>query len=160
MGEITKVTFTRDRRGIWSWILNILWLLIAGWHLFLTWFTTGVLICCTCIGIPFGIQVIKISIFLLFPFGKTIGYTVDDMDPGFASFMRGANCAFNCVWVIFVGWILALQAFLTGCLLMITIIGIPFGWQCFKLTYICFRPFGITLSAQEEVTTDYRIQLT
>ena len=153
-----KIVFTRDRRGAWLWILNILWLVLGGWHMFLTWFTTGVLICCTCIGIPFGIQVIKISIFLLFPFGKVIGYDIDDMeDDGMKCFLMGCNCAFNCLWAVTAGWILALQAFLTGCLFIFSIIGIPFGWQCFKLMYICFRPFGIKISAHETVSLDYQL---
>jgi uncharacterized membrane protein YccF (DUF307 family) len=44
---------------------------------------------------------------------------------------------------------LALQALITGVLLMVTIVGIPFGWQCFKLTYLCFCPFGIDFSSEE-----------
>lgn len=150
---VKQITFRHDRRGAGAWIFNFLWLIIGGWHLFLSWFFTGVLLCCTCVGIPCGWQVIKISLFLLFPFGKTLTYTHENLqDPGGRCCMRSCNCVLNIVWAVTVGWILAIQAFITGCLLMITIIGIPFGWQCFKLTYLCFCPFGIDFTAEEVET--------
>jgi uncharacterized membrane protein YccF (DUF307 family) len=147
--EYQTITFRHDRRGACSWILNILWLLIAGWHMFLTWFLTGIVLCCTCIGIPCGWQAIKISLFLLFPFGKTLTYT--DGEGGL-----GPCCCcdllLNILWAVTVGWILALQALVTGIFLMLTIIGIPFGWQCIKLMYICFLPFGKDFSAEQVET--------
>jgi len=66
--------------------------------------------------------------------------------------MRSCNCVLNVVWAVTAGWILAIQAFLTGCVFMVTIVGIPFGWQCWKLTYICFCPFGIDFTAEEVET--------
>jgi uncharacterized membrane protein YccF (DUF307 family) len=150
------ITFEHDRRGVLSWVLNLIWLLIGGWHMFLTWFVVGALICCTIIGIPCGWQVMKISFFMLFPFGKTIVYTHEEFfgtnESGARCCFRGCNCVMNVVWAITVGWMLALEALLTGVLLMLTIIGIPFGWQCFKLTYICFCPFGVDFSALETET--------
>mmetsp|Transcript_5640 Transcript_5640/g.7058 ORF Transcript_5640/g.7058 Transcript_5640/m.7058 type:complete len:174 (+) Transcript_5640:132-653(+) len=151
--QVEQITFSYDRRSSCSWIFNILWLLIGGWHLFLTWFITGVLLCCTCIGIPCGMQVIKISLFLLFPFGKRLTYTSDGIeDSGTLCCMNSCNCIFNVIWALTAGWILALQAFLTGLAFIVTIIGIPFGWQCMKLTWLCFRPFGIDFTAEETAT--------
>jgi uncharacterized membrane protein YccF (DUF307 family) len=141
---IKTISFRRDRRGPCDWILNFLWLLLGGWHLFLTWFTAGLILCMTCIGIPCGCQAIKISIFLLFPFGKT---AVNTNDGG-----PCCNCLLNIIWAVTVGWILAIQAFLTGIVLCITIVGIPFGVQCFKLTVLCFCPFGIDFTADEVET--------
>jgi uncharacterized membrane protein YccF (DUF307 family) len=157
---VQQISFRHDRRGACSWILNILWLVLGGWQMFLTWFFTGLLICCcTCIcipfgwiGIPFGWQVIKISMFLLFPFGKTMTYTHDQFQDGGRCCVRSCNCFLNIVWAVIVGWILALQALITGILLMVTIVGIPFGWQCFKLTYLCFCPFGFDFTAEEVET--------
>ena len=57
----------------------------------------------------------------------------------------------NVIWAVTIGWILALQAFVTGLLLCFTIIGIPFGISCFQLAFLCFRPFGVSFSAEEEV---------
>ena len=156
------ITFTHDQRGLFPWILNVLWVFLGGWHMFLTWFTTGLILCCTCVGIPCGIQTIKISFFLLFPFGKTLKYdTEGEEDEGVACCMESCNCLLNVFWAISVGWILALQAFITGVMFCLTIIGIPFGWQCFKLTYLCFRPFGVNYTAMVTETkyatsTNYR----
>lgn len=151
--QLKTISFRRDRRGPCDWILNLLWLLLGGWHLFLTWFFAGLLLCATCFGIPCGWQVIKISIFLLFPFGKNVVYTHDFIeDEGGRCCMRSCNCLLNIVWAVTAGWILAIQAFLTGCLLCVTIVGIPFGIQCFKLTMLCFCPFGIDFSAEEVET--------
>jgi uncharacterized membrane protein YccF (DUF307 family) len=150
---VRQVTFRHDRRGPCAWLLNIVWLLLGGWHLALAWFTTGCLLCLTCIGIPCGWQVIKISWFLLFPFGKRLVYTSESIDDESVRCCTDSwNCLFNILWAVTVGWILALQAILTGILFFITIIGIPFGISCFQLAYICFRPFGVDFTAEEEVT--------
>ena len=54
---------------------NILWLVLAGWAIFVTYLVAGVLLCITIIGIPFGIQAFKLSGLALWPFGRDI---VDD----------------------------------------------------------------------------------
>jgi len=141
--EEVHVSFMRDRRGPCSWILNLLWLVIGGWHMFLTWFIVGLVLCLTIIGIPCGIQVLKISWFLLFPFGQSISYDVE------YNGCCTCNCCSNCIWIIAVGWFLALQAVGTGIVFCLTCIGIPFGWQCFKLAYVCLWPFGADISADE-----------
>lgn len=148
-----EITFKHDRRGLCAWILNFLWVAVAGWHLFTTWFVAGLILCCTCIGIPCGWQAIKISIFLLFPFGKSLMYTHEQVQgEGGRCCMRSCNCLLNVLWAVTVGWIFALQALLSGILLMMTIIGIPFGWQCFKLCYLCLCPFGMDFTAEAEET--------
>uniref|UniRef100_A0A7S4MDN6 Inner membrane component domain-containing protein n=1 Tax=Odontella aurita TaxID=265563 RepID=A0A7S4MDN6_9STRA len=152
MSESKTISFTHDRRGACSWILNLLWLVLGGWHMFLTWFVAGLLLCLSVVGIPCGWQVIKISVFLLFPFGKTIVYTGEGLGEDGRCCMSCCNCLLNVVWALTAGWILALQAFLTGIAFCVTIVGIPFGWQCFKLMYICCRPFGVDFSAEEETT--------
>jgi uncharacterized membrane protein YccF (DUF307 family) len=150
---VRYITFKTDRRGPCSWIMNLLWLMLGGWHMFATWFIAGVVLCLTLIACPCGCQVIKISCFLLCPFGKTLTYSDDDInDPGLRCCSRTCNCLLNVVWAITAGWILALQALITGILLCLTIIGIPFGWQCFKLTYLCFCPFGVEFSAEATET--------
>lgn len=116
--------------------------------MFLTWFVTGVILCCSCIGIPCGLQVIKISVFLLFPFGKSLTYSPEEPN----CCVQSCNCVLNLLWAVTAGWILAMQALFTGILLMITIVGIPFGWQCFKLTRLCFCPFGIDFTAEDVET--------
>jgi len=141
------VFYKQDRRGACAWIGNLLWLVLGGWHLFLSWCTVGVILCCTCIFCPCGLQVIKISIFLLFPFGKSM---VPDST---AENCCCCNCFLNIIWALTVGWVLALQAVLTGIVLCLTIVGIPFGIQCFKLAMISFWPFGMDFAAEETVAT-------
>ena len=111
--------------------------------MFLTWLVVGLILCVTIIGIPCGLQVIKIAWFLLFPFGKSISYDVK------YNGCCTCNCCANVIWIVAVGWFLAVQAVGTGIVFCLTCIGIPFGWQCFKLAYICLWPFGADISADE-----------
>jgi uncharacterized membrane protein YccF (DUF307 family) len=141
-----RVAFVRDRRGPCSWLGNILWLVLGGWHLFLSWFTVGILLSITLVFCPCGVQAIKIACFLLCPFGKTL-VSSEDAPCGCV-----CNCLLNVIWIYKVGWMLALQALATGVALCLTIVGIPFGVQCFKLAYISLWPFGLELSSDVEET--------
>jgi uncharacterized membrane protein YccF (DUF307 family) len=109
---------------------NILWFIIVGLVSFLTWFFVGVLWCITIIGIPFGIQCFKIGSFSLFPFGKKVRTNFD------------SHPVANVIWLIFFGWEIAVGYVIIGAILYITIIGIPFGKQCFKLASLALFPFG------------------
>ena len=140
--QVVRMSFARDRRGPCSWILNLLWLVLGGWHLFLTWFICGLLLSISIICCPCGQQVLKIACFLLCPFGKTIACHPPQRHCG------GLNCLLNLLWIVTAGWILALQAVLAGIFMCITIIGIPFGYQCFKLAYISLWPFGLDVSSE------------
>ena len=93
----------------------------------------GALVCVTIIGIPFGLQLIKMGCFVLWPFGKQVVSTSK----------QGAVKLFvNIIWLILFGLVEALGYLLTGLLLCITIIGIPFGKQYFKLAQFVLLPFG------------------
>lgn len=109
---------------------NVLWFIFVGLLSFVYWFIIGLLWCITIIGIPFGIQCFKIAFFIGFPFGKTITTQFD------------AHPVANFIWLIFFGWEIALGYAIIGVLLCVTIIGIPFGKQCFKLTSLSLLPFG------------------
>ena len=109
---------------------NILWFLIVGLLSFVAWILIGLLWCITIIGIPFGVQCFKIASFVLFPFGKTIKTNFD------------SHPVANVIWLIFFGWEIAVGYVITGAILYITIIGIPFGKQCFKLASLSLLPFG------------------
>ena len=136
-----------DRRGCCSWVGNVLWLLLGGWHMFFSWMVAGLVLCVTCIFIPCGVQCIKIACFLLCPFGKTV---VHYGSPNNSCCSSGCNFVMNVLWAVTAGWILALQAFLTGVVLCLTIVGIPFGIQSFKLMQVCFCPFGKDFSSIQE----------
>ena len=112
-------------------LLNILWIIFGGFFSWLGWICTGVLCCITIIGIPVGLQCFKLSSISLNPFGKEIRY-----EGGAGSFIM------NVFWFIFGGLEMAIGNFLTGVLLCITIVGIPFGKQFFKIAGLSLRPFG------------------
>ncbi len=110
---------------------NIIWFIFGGIWSALGWWLSGILWCITIIGIPIGVQCFKLSTISLTPFGKEIIY-----DGGAGSFI------INVIWFIVSGWELALGNFLIGCLFCITIIGIPFGKQFFKIAKLSLAPFG------------------
>ena len=85
----------------------------------------------TIVGIPVGTQCFKMAGLAFFPFGKEVEYG------------GGAGSAIlNVLWFVFGGVFLALEALLNGVLLCITVIGIPFGLQCFKQAKLALLPFG------------------
>jgi uncharacterized membrane protein YccF (DUF307 family) len=118
-----------------STIGNILWVIFGGGiFLFLEYFIGGLLLCLTIIGIPFGLQCIKLSFLALLPFGKEVQHT--QSAGGCLSLLM------NIVWIL-VGdiWIaLTHLAFATVC--AVTIVGIPFALQHVKLVSLSFAPFG------------------
>lgn len=115
-------------------LANLIWAILGGWSICLGYILGGVILCCTIIGIPFGIQLFKISILGLFPFGKRV-VTVD-YDPGCTGTIM------NILWILCGGIWIALMHLKLGVLLCLTIVGIPFGMQHFKLMSLAFAPFG------------------
>ncbi|TDB99221.1 YccF domain-containing protein [Actinomadura sp. 7K534] len=114
-------------------LLNILWLVLAGFWLALSYVLAGIICCILIITIPFGIASFRIAGFALWPFGRT---TVPRRDAGAGSLLG------NVIWIIVAGWWLALGHLVTGALLCITIIGIPFGIANFKLIPVSLAPLG------------------
>lgn len=112
---------------------NILWFLFTGLGAGLAWFFLGILWCITIIGIPFGKQAFKLAKLSFFPFGKKV-------DTNF-----GKHPIANLIWFVFGGFGIALGFAFTGLIWCITIIGIPFGKQCFKLATLALMPFGATV---------------
>ena len=113
---------------------NILWFIFTGFWSALVWFLLGIVLCITVIGIPFGTQCIKMAGLVIWPFGKTVNSDF------------GKHPIANIFWCIIFGWELALSYLFLGVIWCITIIGIPFGKQCFKLMKLSFVPFGAAVS--------------
>ncbi|HDR68311.1 MAG TPA: YccF domain-containing protein [Bacteroidaceae bacterium] len=114
---------------------NIIWLLFGGLVTAIEYFTGGIVMMATIIGIPFGFQMIKIGSLCLWPFGRTF-----HIDKG-----NVPGCLFtllNIIWFLLAGLWIALTHVIFGCLLFITIIGIPWGIQHFKLAGFAVSPFG------------------
>lgn len=113
---------------------NIIWFLCGGLWQGLSWFFAGVLWSITIVGVPIGMQCFKFASLAFFPFGKEVQY-----GGGTISLIA------NVLWLLFSGIPLALVALANGLLLCCTIIGIPFGLQCFKMAKLALMPFGATL---------------
>ena len=114
-------------------VLNVLWLVLAGFWMALGYVAAGLLLLLPIVTIPFSIAAFRIAGFCLWPFGKTI---VPARGAGVPS---GAG---NVLWILVAGWWLALGHLITGILLCLTIIGIPFGLANFKLVPISLIPLG------------------
>lgn len=113
---------------------NVFWLLFGGLIVAVEYFLVGLLLCATIIGIPFGIQCFKIGVFTLLPFGRQVREV-----PGEAGCL---STIFNIIWIVLGGIWIALTHLIFGILLAITIIGLPFAKQHFKLMSLSFAPFG------------------
>ncbi len=114
-------------------LLNIIWFVLAG-----LWMAAGyalaALVCfLLIITIPFGIASLRIALFALWPFGKTV---VRRADAGIASGIG------NVIWLVLCGWWLALGHLVTGVLLCLTVIGLPLGLANFKLIPVSLLPLG------------------
>ncbi len=114
---------------------NIIWLVFGGIFSSIAWFIAGLVLCITIIGIPFGLQCFKIAAFVLWPFGKEI--EIGQFGVG--------GLLLNILWILLLGWELAITHLVFGAILCITIIGIPFGIQHFKFAKLAFVPFGARL---------------
>jgi uncharacterized membrane protein YccF (DUF307 family) len=113
---------------------NIIWLIFGGLCAAIGYFIGGLVLCITVIGIPWGLQCFKIAGLVLWPFGQKV--ISDSSETGCLSVL----C--NVIWIVFGGWYTALIHFVMGIILCITIIGIPWGKQHFKLLEISLMPFG------------------
>ena len=114
-------------------VLNVIWLLLAGIWMAIAYVIAGIICCILIITIPFGIASFRIAGYALWPFGRTV---VKRGDAGVASLIG------NVIWLIFAGIWLALGHIATGILLCVTIIGIPLGIANFKMIPISLMPLG------------------
>jgi uncharacterized membrane protein YccF (DUF307 family) len=114
-------------------LLNIIWLVFAGLWMAIGYAFAALICFVLIITIPFGIAALRIGIFALWPFGKTV---VKRADAGVAS---GVG---NVLWFLLCGWWLALMHLITGVVLCVTVIGIPLGLGNFKLIPVSLMPFG------------------
>ena len=114
-----------------KFIGNLLWFIFGGLIMGVSWFIAGLIWCVTIIGIPWGVQCFKFAKLCLFPFGKEVRYG------------GGAgSLILNIIWIAITGVPMAIEALLIGVILCVTIVGIPFGKQCFKMAKLALMPFG------------------
>lgn len=108
---------------------NIIWVIFGGLFLSIQYFIGSLLLMLTIIGIPFGLQTIKIAVLALWPFGREV--RTKESGTGCLSTLM------NLLWILLGAWIIALEHALLG-----LVFGIPFGLQHFKLAAIALTPFG------------------
>jgi uncharacterized membrane protein YccF (DUF307 family) len=117
-------------------LLNIIWLVLCGFWMFLGYLLAGVLCCLLIVTTPFGIAAFRIANYALWPFGRTIA---ERSDAGAMSLLG------NVLWIVFAGWWLAVGHLVTGVALCLTIVGIPLGLANFKLIPISLLPLGVRI---------------
>ena len=113
---------------------NFFWLIFGGILIALVYYIVGLLMCITIIGIPFGVQLFKLGTYAMWPFGHEL--VNGPQEPGCLSI------AMNLIWVLCGWWEIAIMHLFFGMLFCITIIGIPFGMQHFKMAIGSIFPFG------------------
>ena len=119
---------------------NIIWFVFGGVFIAFEYIIASLLLCITIVGIPFGLQTFKLGVLALFPFGKEV--VVAEHGSGCLSVIM------NIVWILVGGiWISISHVFL-GIIFFITIVGIPFGKQHFKLAGLALTPFGRRIVAE------------
>lgn len=119
-------------------ILNIIWVVFGGLMIAVEYFLSSIAMMATIIGIPFGLQTMKLAFVALWPFGTDV-----DNESWPSGCLAGIM---NVVWWFLGGFVIALTHILWGIIFYITIIGIPFGNQHFKLARLALFPFGKSIS--------------
>ena len=117
-----------------SLIGNIIWLILGGLLTSVLYIFAGLLFCITIIGIPFGIQLIKIGIYAFWPFGRELSFGKGE--PGCLSTIG------NVIWIVCGWWEIAIVHLVCGLVFCITIVGIPFGRKHFHIAITSLLPFG------------------
>lgn len=120
-----------------SFIGNIIWLVFGGFVAGLGYILGGMLVCLTIIGIPLGAPVIRLGMATMMPFGKELTQVENPASP--------LKIIFDVLWVVLFGWEIALTHLISGAILAITIIGLPFARQHFKLIPAALFPFSYRL---------------
>ena len=128
-------------------ILNLIWLILCGWWMAILYFLAGIICFILIITIPFGIASWRIASYVIWPFGPSI---VIRRDAGVASLIG------NIIWIILIGWWLAIGHLTSGIVLCLTIIGIPLGLADFKMIPISLIPLGVRIVPSGELYPGYK----
>jgi uncharacterized membrane protein YccF (DUF307 family) len=124
-------------------ILNVIWLVLAGFWLALGYLLAAILLAITIVGLPFAKQSLKLSRYALWPFGRALVPS--------PTRHRRLSAVGNVLWFVLAGWWLALAHIVTGIALCLTIIGIPLGIADFKMAGAALVPFGRSVVRAREL---------
>ncbi len=125
-------------------ILNVIWLVVAGLWLAIAYLIAAVIMAILIITIPFAKQALKLALYALWPFGRTLIQSPERN--------KGLSVFANILWFLLAGWWLALAHLISGCLLCLTIVGIPLGIADFKMAGAALVPFGREIVKTSELT--------
>jgi uncharacterized membrane protein YccF (DUF307 family) len=130
-------------------ILNVIWLVLCGWWMAIAYVLAGIICVVLIITIPFGIASFRIASYVIWPFGRSVEVR---RDAGIASLIG------NIIWIVLIGWWLAIGHLTSGILLCLTIIGIPLGLADFKLIPISLVPLGTRIVRSDERYPGYAVR--
>ena len=122
-------------------LLNVIWLILCGWWMAILYLLAGIVCFILIITIPFGIAAFRIASYVLWPFGRSIEVR---REAGIGSVIG------NIIWIILIGWWLAIGHLTSGIVLCLTIIGIPLGLANFKMIPISLLPLGVRIVPSDE----------
>jgi uncharacterized membrane protein YccF (DUF307 family) len=122
--------------GVFRLILNVIWVVLCGWWMAILYMLAGIICFVLIITIPFGIAAFRIAGFVLWPFGRQIEKRPES---GVASLIG------NIIWILLIGWWLAIGHLVSGITLCLTIIGIPLGLANFKIIPVSLLPLGVRI---------------
>src|ERR1700730_11755301 len=145
-GSALPLRYEKGGERLTRFLLNIIWLVLCGFWMAVLYVIAGVVMCLLIITIPFGLQAFKLAGFMLWPFGRTV---VRRPDAGAASVIG------NVLWVVLVGWELAIAHLVTAFALAITIIGIPLAVANLKLVPVSLLPFGRSVVRAKEAAATW-----
>ena len=128
-------------------LLNVIWLILCGWWMAILYLIAGIVCFILIITIPFGIAAFRIASYVLWPFGRSIEVR---REAGIGSVIG------NIIWIILIGWWLAIGHLTSGIVLCLTIIGIPLGLANFKMIPISLIPLGVRIVSSDERYPGYR----
>ena len=117
-------------------VLNVIWLVLCGWWMAIGYVVAGLVCFVLIITIPFGIAAFRIAGYALWPFGRTVE---PRRDAGVGALLG------NIIWIVLLGWWLAVGHLVSGVVMCLTIIGIPLGLANFKLIPISLLPLGVQI---------------
>lgn len=130
-----------------TFVLNVLWLVFAGFWMSLGYLLAALICFVLIVTIPFGVAALRNAEYVLWPFGRT---TVEKPTSGVGSLLG------NVIWLVVAGWWLALGHLLTSIPLFVSIIGIPFGWANVKLIPLALFPLGRQIVPSDQPFGGYR----
>ena len=116
---------------------NIIWLIFGGLIAGAMYMIFGAVLCITIVGIPFGLQAIRLGRAVLAPFGKQVSAAENPST---------LKLVFDVIWIVLFGWEIAITHLTFAAVLAITIVGLPFAKQHVKLARVALLPFGARLS--------------